>query len=167
MSLITTFGFRGVVILKRWCVIVAIFLLAGTAFSGYINDLIIEHWAQYGMAYYTYMDNGNTVFKTMYHYQPWGSTMNFYYVPAMNNITLEQPSPPSLRRNSDKELIIIFWLYRNGIFSLQHHVLDAYRRITAKGAKGAAGFETPYSIIRVDCQDDKDVFYISLTEYPK
>jgi len=153
--------------LKRWCAVVIILLLTGSAFSAYINNRIIDNWSGYGMAYYTYEDNGNTVFKTMYHYQPWGSTMNFYYVPAMNNITLEQPSPPSLRRNSEKELIIIFWLYRNGIFSLQHHVLDAYRRITAKGPKGAAGFETPYSIMRVDCQVDKDVFYISLTEYPK
>lgn len=153
--------------MKRWCALLIILLLTGIAFSGYINNRIIDNWADYGMAFYTYEDNGNTVFKTMYHYQSWGPTMDFYYVPAMNNITLEQPSPPSLRRNSEKELIIIFWLYRNGIFSLQHHVLDAYHRITAKSSKGAAGFETPYSIIRVDCQDDKDVFYISLTEYPK
>ncbi|MFW6263242.1 MAG: hypothetical protein ACOC34_04345 [Thermotogota bacterium] len=153
--------------MKRWCAIAAILLITGTVFTAYINNHIIDHWAHYGMAYYTYEDNNNTVFKTMYHYQPWGPTMNFYYVPAMNNITLEQPSPPSLRRNSEKELIIIFWLYRQGIFSLQDHVLDAYSRITAKGTKGTAGFETPYSIMRLDCQNDKDVFYISLTEYPK
>ncbi len=153
--------------MKRRFTVIIILLLTGIVFSAYINNQIIDNWSDYGMAFYTYEDNGNTVFKTMYHYQPWGPTMNFYYVPAMNNISLEQPSPPSLRRNSDKELIIIFWLYRNGIFSLQHHVLDAYRRITDTSPKGAAGFETPYSIMRVDCQDDKDVFYISLTEYPK
>ncbi len=144
-----------------------VLFISGISFSAYINNLVVDHWMNYGMAYYTYTDNGNMVYKTMYHYRPWGSTMSFYYVPALNNITLEQPSPPSLRRNSDKELIIISWLYRNGLFSLQYHVLDAYQRITASGSKGNAGFETPYSIMRVDCQDDSEVFYISLTEYPK
>jgi len=156
-----------VVILKRIYTLVAIVLITGTAFSAYINNHVVNHWMDYGMAYYTYTDNGNTVYKTMYHYQPWGATMNFYYIPAVNNISIEQPTPPSLRRNSDKELIIIFWLYRNGLFSLQHHVLNAYRRIIATAPKGTAGFETSYSIMRVDCQDDSEVFYISLTEYPK
>jgi len=156
-----------VIILKKVFLVVAAFFIAITAFSAYINDHVIDHWTIYGMSYYSYMDNANTVYKTMYHYQNWGPTIDFYYVPSENNITLEQLYPPSLRRNSDKELIIIFWLYRNGLFSLQYHVLDAYRRITSTNSKGAAGFETPYSIIRVDCQDDAEVFYISLTEYPK
>jgi hypothetical protein len=100
----------------------------------------------------------------MYHYAQMGGTVHMYYVPNMANLTLEQPDPPAFRRNSDTELLISFWLHRNGLFSLNEQVTQTYRRIMSEGKKGTAAFRTPYSIVRMDCQNDSDVFFLSLTE---
>ncbi len=139
-------------------------ILSIAALGFYINDGVLNAWNRYGMAYDTYQDNNQTVFKTLYRYRGFGGTVNFYYVPAMKNITLEQPHPPSLRRKSDTELLITFWLHRNNLFYLNRQVINTFNRILSESSKGAASFRTPYSVIRVDCQYTSDLFYISLTE---
>jgi hypothetical protein len=134
------------------------------AFSFYINDRVLDTWTSYGLDYYSYIDNSTVVFKTMYHYAQMGGTVHLYYVPAKANISLEQDNPPAFRRNSDTELLISFWLHRNGIFYLNEQVLQTYRRIMKNGDKGSAAFRTHYSIIRMDCQNTGEKFFISLTE---
>jgi len=153
--------------LRKKIIILTLVFLFTLGFSAYITTNVLNEWMKYSMDHYSYQDNGNIVYKTFFHYQQWGPTMSMYHIPAMRNISLEQPSPPSLRRNSDDELIIIFWLHRNGLFGIQDQVLDAYRRIISTANKGYAAFETPVSLIRVDCQNDSEMFFVSLTEYMK
>ena len=151
--------------LQRYFLLFALMTILSIAALGfYINDGVLDSWNMYGLAYDTYQDNNQTVFKTMYRYQGFGGTVNFYYVPAGNNITLEQPNPPSLRRHSDTELLITFWLHRNNVFYLNEQVINTFNRIMAESSKGAASFRTPHSVIRLDCQYTSDLFYLSLTE---
>lgn len=155
---------QGVKILRVKILLLITLLFPLMVFSFYINDEILDIWTDYGLEYYSYIDNANVVYKTMYHYSAMGGTVDMYYVPEMSNITIEQDNPPLLRRNSDTELLITFWLHRNGLFYLNEQVLQTYHRIMKNGKKGSAAFRTAFSIIRIDCQNTGDKFFLSLTE---